>query len=91
MTEQEKSPDNHDEATNPIAILKELDLYRNSIINLHDRVLKLEKGYSDLCGIHDKWKQLHFEIGTKQKKHIDTCDKNFLKIKESIDNLMRRL
>mgnify|MGYP001358838968 CR=1 FL=1 len=79
------------EQTKQIVELKEKEqILKASNTNLQNRTLDLEKGYSDLCKGWDENKQLHLEIGTRQKKHVDTCDKNFLNIKEQIENLMRR-
>ena len=72
-------------------LVRDNEILRASNKNLHDRVLFLEKGYSDFCKAYDENKHLHLELGTRQKKHIETCDKNFLKLKEQVENLMRRL
>ena len=55
--------------------------------HLPERVAHLEIGYSQLCDAHDENKRLHHEIGVRQKKHIETCDKNFLNLKGAIEEL----
>ena len=72
-------------------LVRDNDILRASNKNLHDRLLHLEKGYADLCKAYDENKLLHLELGTRQKKHVETCDTNFLKLKEQVENLMRRL
>ena len=72
-------------------LVRDNDILRASNKNLHDRLFHVEKAYTDLCKANDENKLLHLELGTRQKKHIETCDNNFLKLKEQVENLMRRL
>jgi len=70
------------------------DTYRQLLVLVHEhtnQIVQLKKGYEDLCKAYDENKLLHLELGTRQKKHVETCDKNFLKLKEQVENLMRRL
>ena len=66
-------------------LVRDNEILRASNKNLHDRVLHLELGYSQLCDAHDQNKQLHHEIGVRQKNHIERCDTNFAKIQTYID------
>ena len=81
----------HEQTKQIVQLKEEIQILKASNTNLQNRTLDLEKGYSDLCKGWDENKQLHLEIGTRQKKHIDTCDKNFLKIKEQIEKILRGL
>ena len=71
-------------------LVRDNDILRASNKNLHDRLLHVEKAYTDLCKANDENKLLHLELGTRQKKHVDTCDTNFKKLKEAIEKLLRR-
>ena len=81
----------HEQTKQIVELKEQVQILKASNTNLQNRTLDLEKGYSDLCKGWDENKQLHLEIGTRQKKHVETCDKNFLKLKEQVENLMRRL
>ena len=81
----------HEQTKQIVEVKKEKTILKASNTDLQNRTLDLEKGYSDLCKAYDENKRLHHEIGTRQKKHIETCDNNFLKLKEQVENLMRRL
>ena len=81
----------HEQTKQIVQLKEEIQILKASNTNVQNRTLDLEKGYSDLCKGWDENKQLHLEIGTRQKKHIDTCDKNFLKIKEQIEKILRGL
>jgi len=81
----------HEQTKQIVELKEQVQILKASNTNLQNRVLDLEKGYSDLCKAYDENKLLHLELGTRQKKHVETCDKNFLKLKEQVENLMRRL
>ena len=72
-------------------VLKTLSETVKELDALRTENKQLKKGYQDLCKAWDENKLLHLELGTRQKKHVETCDKNFLKLKEQVENLMRRL
>ena len=66
------------------ALVRDNEILRASNINLHERVLHLELGYSQLCKAWDENKALHHEIGVRQKNHVQTCHRNFTKIAEEL-------
>tara|TARA_Y100001938_G_C7999750_1_gene384038 strand:+ start:537 stop:926 length:390 start_codon:yes stop_codon:yes gene_type:complete len=68
-------------------LVRDNELLRASNKNLHDRVLHLELGYSQLCDAHDQNKKIHHEIGVRQKNHIQICDKNFTKIQDVLKRM----
>ena len=47
---------------------------------LKEEAKQLKLGYQDLCIGYDNLKKLIHEISVRQGKHVEGCDKNFLRI-----------
>ena len=47
---------------------------------------QIKNGYEDLCIGYDNLKKLIHDISVRQGKHIETCDRNFLQIKENFES-----
>ena len=67
-----------------LILLKEQN---RKIVNLTKENKLLKKGYEELCHGYDNLKNLIHEISVRQGKHVDGCDKNFLRI----DKFLKRL
>ena len=52
------------------------------VVKLTEENKQLKNGYEDLCIGYDNLKKLIHEISVRQGKHVEGCDKNFLRIEK---------
>ena len=62
-----------------LILLKEQN---RKIVNLTKENKQLKNGYEELCIGYDNLKKLIHEISVRQGKHVEGCDKNFLRIEK---------
>ena len=62
--------------------MKLLHEQNKKVVKLTEENKQLKNGYEDLCIGYDNLKKLIHEISVRQGKHVEGCDKNFLRIEK---------
>ena len=63
--------------------MKLLHEQNKKVLKLTEENKKLKNVYEDLCLGYDNLKKLIHDMSVRQGKHIETCDRNFLQIKNN--------
>ena len=66
--------------------MKLLHEQNKKVVKLTEENKQLKNGYEDLCIGYDNLKKLIHDISVRQGNHIETCDRNFLQIKENFES-----
>ena len=66
--------------------MKLLHEQNKKVVKLTEENKQLKNGYEDLCIGYDNLKNLIHDISVRQGNHIETCDRNFLQIKENFES-----